>query len=297
MKKVIVTASCLIIVGIILCISASLIIDFDFGRLDTNMYITNTYEFTEEINKISIDCNTADIEILTSEDSTAKVIWFDKESRKQSVTLTDGTLRIEREDKAWYKNLTLFSFKTPVITLYLPQKDYDSLSIRSATGDISINDLNFATLAINTTTSDLTLRNINATKLNLIATTGDAKLSNIVATELYLKTTTGDMEFQSISAVNAELNGTTGNITLTDCHFEGNLKVQTTTGDINLNNSDAGIINCKTTTGNITGTLLTEKVFKTHSSTGDIQVPSSVNGGECELQTTTGNIRIKVVSE
>ena len=42
-------------------------------------------------------------------------------------------------------------------------------------------------------------------------------------------------------------------------------------------NSDAAQISIKTSTGDVTGTLLSEKVFITETSTGNISVPKNDN--------------------
>jgi DUF4097 and DUF4098 domain-containing protein YvlB len=50
----------------------------------------------------------------------------------------------------------------------------------------------------------------------------------------------------------------------------------------------------ETTTGSVTGTLISEKQFCTETSTGKVNVPPSGNGGRCEIETGTGNIRIEI---
>ena len=59
-------------------------------------------------------------------------------------------------------------------------------------------------------------------------------------------------------------------------------------------NSDAAQISVKTSTGDVTGTLLSEKVFITETSTGTIRVPKTITGGKCEITTSTGNIKIDI---
>ena len=66
------------------------------------------------------------------------------------------------------------------------------------------------------------------------------------------------------------------------------------TGDITFDKCDASDIYIKTSTGDVKGTLLTEKVFYTQTSTGNIDVPKTVNGGRCEITTSTGNIKINI---
>lgn len=275
MKKALIIASCLVVAGILVCFIAALLVGFDFRKLDNNMYITNTYEFTEEINNVYIDCTTADIEISPAEDNIAKVICSERDNRKHLVKLTDGTLKIEKENKEWYKNIDFFSFRNPKITLYLPQKDYSSLKINCSTGDIDVRDFKFTTLNIDTTTGYVNLNNIISTDLNAKATTGDIKLNKVITTNANFKASTGDVRLINTNAYN---------------HIE----IKVTTGDVTFENSDAQTIKCKTTTGNISGNFLTKKVFYTEVTTGKVFVPHSTEGGLCELKTTTGDIKISV---
>ena len=75
------------------------------------------------------------------------------------------------------------------------------------------------------------------------------------------------------------------------------MTLRRSTGDVELNACDAGGLSLKTTTGDVTGTLLSEKVFITDTSTGDVSVPKTTSGGKCEISTTTGDIRIDIVDK
>jgi hypothetical protein len=40
--------------------------------------------------------------------------------------------------------------------------------------------------------------------------------------------------------------------------------------------------------------LLSDKVFVTKATTGDISVPNTTTGGKCEIKVTTGDIKIEI---
>jgi DUF4097 and DUF4098 domain-containing protein YvlB len=50
----------------------------------------------------------------------------------------------------------------------------------------------------------------------------------------------------------------------------------------------------KTTSGSVKGSLLTPKIFYTDTTSGSVDVPRSTEGGLCEIQTTSGSIRITI---
>ena len=73
-----------------------------------------------------------------------------------------------------------------------------------------------------------------------------------------------------------------------------NFSVKRSTGNVKFNDCDAAEIYVKTDTGDVTGSLLSDKVFIANSDTGRIDVPKTVTGGRCEIDTDTGDIRITV---
>ena len=74
----------------------------------------------------------------------------------------------------------------------------------------------------------------------------------------------------------------------------GRIDLERSTGEVFFDGCDASEIKVKTSTGDVTGTLLSSKVFITHSSTGRIAVPDSITGGRCEITTSTGAIEIAI---
>jgi DUF4097 and DUF4098 domain-containing protein YvlB len=73
----------------------------------------------------------------------------------------------------------------------------------------------------------------------------------------------------------------------------GMLKVETDTGDVEIEDSDAGTVNIETDTGDVEGNFLTPKWFQAHSDTGNVTVPHTREGGECRIETNTGNINFQ----
>lgn len=86
----------------------------------------------------------------------------------------------------------------------------------------------------------------------------------------------------------------TGTILLKNVVASNCFCIENNIGDVRFENSDAAQISVKTSTGDVTGTLLSEKVFITETSTGTIRVPKTITGGKCEITTSTGNIKIDI---
>ncbi len=311
----IIVAVCFLVVGLLVFLGAMAVIKFDFTKLSTEKYQTNTYEASGDFDSISIDVDTTEIEFVPSENGQCKVVCFEKETEKHSVAVKDGALKIDTIDsRKWYHHIG-FSFSSPKITVYLPQSGYSSLSVYTHTGNIKIPD-GFAfeslyisgstanvecdadvskAMNINLSTGDISINNAALGEVELSVTTGKIKLNSVTCSgALKLLVSTGRTELTDVSCKALNSRGTTGKVILNNVLADGLIAVERSTGDITLIDSDAAELNINTTTGDVTGTLLSAKVFITKATTGRIDVPTSTTGGKCEIRTTTGDIRISI---
>lgn len=315
-KKTWVIIGCsLTVVGLFIFIGAMAALKFDFNMLNTAKYVSNTYEADGFFNKISIDTNIADVILVPSDDEKCRVVCYEQERLKHSVTVKDQTLIIDTVDnRKWYEHIGI-SFGKMEVTVYLPHKEYASILIDSDTGDIDIpRDFSFENIRITGATGDVTLSASASNSITIRVSTGTIAADNIAAEEISLSTATGNINISSAETkglINAETNtgrikladvactnftaeSDTGNISLKNVKAADSFSIKSSTGDVKFESSDAGRIYVKTSTGDVTGTLLSEKVFITDTSTGDVSVPKSVTGGECEIITSTGDIEINI---
>lgn len=275
-KFMIIFASILIFIGIAIFAVGMASINWDFNKLGTVKYVTNTHEVQEDFTNISIKTTTADILFAPSDTGKCEVVCKEAIKELHSVSVENGTLIIKvNNTKKWYDYIGIMVSGSPEITVYLPKDTYSLLSINLSTGDVSV--------------SNLTLD-----ELKLTATTGDLSLSNISVKELNQSISTGTTNLTNITCKNLVSTGTTGKINLTNVRTTGLLSVKRSTGNINLDACDGGDIKLKTTTGSVKGTLLSEKIFKAHSTTGSVSVPDTHTGGICDISVTTGSIKLQI---
>lgn len=310
-KICLVAAACLVFVGLTLFAVVMSVYHWDFKKLSTEAYETNTFEIDDLFDGISINSETSDIRFALSDDGKCRVVCYEQKHVKHEVSIQDNTLIItEKDSRKWYEYIGL-NFGSCEITVYLPKKQFSSLSILENTGDIEIpgdfsfgkvqisistGDINFfastATAAkIKTSTGDILLNNLTADTLDLSSTTGNITISGVTVTnDIRVKVSTGDVLIKSSTCMNLTSDGTTGDLTLKNVIVAEKLTVKQSTGDVILSASDAAEIYIKTSTGDVTGSLLSEKVFFTETDTGDVNVPKSMSGGRCEITTSTGDI-------
>lgn len=314
-KMWIVVAAVLVALGMVLFAGVMTAYDWDFTKLSTITYETNTYQVSGTFDIISIDVNTTEIEFIPTDDEDCSIVCFEAEKVKHSATVQNGTLVINTLDtRKWYDHIGI-SLGTPKMTVFLPQNEYNSLFIETDTGDITISeDFMFETLEIKGDTSDIKcyasvtniievevstgnieVGNISAGQLNLATTTGGIKISSAtVKNNIDIETDTGSVKLTDISCADFIAEGDTGTISLKNVIATEKISIENDVGDIKFEGSDAAEIYFKTSTGDVAGTLLSEKIFITDTATGRISVPKTTTGGKCEIKTSTGDIEIAI---
>ena len=289
-------------------------LNWDFSKLSTQKHITSTYEFDESFSSVSINVDTAYVTFTPSENGQTTVVCHELEKARHSVEIKDGALVVDFFDnRKWYDYIAI-SFAPIKIDVTIPQTVYDSLYLKTATGDIQIGEnLAFLSATINTSTGDVnfgaqvsdqlkittstgnaTIKNVNTKDVKVSTSTGNINVSSTSAESITANVSTGNATLSDIQCANLSSNGSTGNITLRNVIASQKINIERHTGNIKFDGCDAGEIQAKTSTGNITGTLLSSKIFIANSSTGDKKVPETTEGGICKLTTTTGDIRISI---
>ncbi len=294
-KKWLLAAIILTIVGAVVFIGALAIINFDFTKLSTQKLETNTYEFNEDFDNISVNVETAAVTFVPSDSDVCKVECVEEESLKHSAKIQDGTLTISVIDnRKWYDYICI-NLWSPKVTIYLPKDVYTSLSVETVTGNIEIPDeFSFETVAVTGTTSNISCYANVSESVVLNTTTGNIALNSAQSETAKLSSTTGNIVVNDVACNKLTAKSSTGHIQLKNVIAEESIKLENTTGGVKFDCCDATDIIVKTSTGNVKGTLLSEKVFVTDTSTGRVNVPKTTNGGKCEITTSTGDIEIEI---
>ncbi len=317
MKKTgiwLIIAAFLVLIGGMIFTVAMMGVNWDFSSL-RGSYETRTVQIEEAFRDISVMTNTADISVLPSEDGTCKAVFQDSKKEWHSVSVEEGTLFVKANISNDPKDVIsyLVGSRTPKISLYLPEKEYNMLFIEEHTGDIAISeDFSFEKIDIQvttgdvscnassrgpvsivTSTGDISVERTSAKEYSLAVSTGKIRMDSVAAEEdVSIAVSTGRIELNGISAGNFLSGGGTGKIFLENVICREKISIERSTGDVTLKECDAAELEIKTGTGDVEGTLLSEKVFVVKTNTGKIEVPETVTGGKCKITTTTGDIRI-----
>jgi len=314
-KGWLIAATVLVVFGSLLFAAAMTVNQWDFMKLSTVAYETNTYELSESFHDIEINTDTADISFVLSGDDKCSVICRESEQEKHMVEAENGVLTIRTcIDKNVFDSIGIVT-ESPEITIYLPKREYASLILKGSTGDIEISrDFLFRNMDVSTSTGDVENKASSLDTMKIRTNTGDIHVADVFAGELDLTVSTGEVTGEAISCSgdttitvdtgktqltdvtcqNLISNGNTGDLFLQSVIAQGSFSIERSTGDVNFERCDAADIFVKTSTGYVEGSLLSEKLFITETSTGRVVHPQSGAGGNCTILTRTGDIKIRV---
>lgn len=294
-KIALILAVVLILVGGALFTLASMAVGWDYETLKYESYEMNKYQLEEEIKNITLKTDTANVYFYPSSDGELKVECYEHTKAKHAVSVAGDTLSVELQDtRKWYDHIGI-SFQSPEITVYLPRAAYDTLTVRTTTGNTSINnDLEFQKIEINQSTGRVWCGASASERMKIRTSTGEIYLEDGKMGTLELEVSTGDITLENITCKSFESIGSTGDVTLKNTVADGAFFIKRSTGRIRFWDCDAAELFIKTDTGDVRGTLLTEKIFFTETDTGSVTTPKTISGGKCEIITDTGDIYVEI---
>ena len=283
--------------------------------------VGGVHHISKDFDRIRIDVIAASVELVPSEDDKCRVTTKDSDYVEYTAYVLEDTLMIRATDtRRWYERLFTPSVSGRSVKVALPREEYKSLTVETVSGRVSIN-------VRYTFSEDVTLTSTSGTigtaaaiggHLDLRSTSGDlyamgflntvtahstsGKVSlggktvdgDCIAATADLETTSGEIILLYTASDTLTAETGSGGIDLTDTTVAGHIQAETTSGSIRFARADAETLDLKTTSGSVKGSLLTPKIFYTDTTSGSVDVPRSTEGGLCEIQTTSGSIRITI---
>lgn len=316
MKKIIILP---IILGTLLVVGGAIAIGFAYMN-NKDEIEEKTYELTDDFEKFNINLSTADLSFKKSEGGAKRVVVKERKKEYHTVEVKDGTLSIQIVDEVkWYEKIFRFHFNSMKVEVYLPEGEYNDLTIKTATGDVYVPAaFSFNSAEVKASTGNIEVGSTVTNNMRLTASTGNVHYHDATAKNLNIKTSTGNItvkdvaindqvtlnastgriKTENLTCVNMNAETDTGDVSLTNVLVNSNIEIHTDTGDVTFSDSDAQSVKVKTSTGDVDATFLTKKIITAKSSTGRIRTPSADEmvgaTGTCEVKTSTGSINIKI---
>lgn len=319
-KILLIIAIICIVIGGIITILALAAVKFNIFKFNTVNFENKTCIINDDFENINVYEVSFDITFIKSDNNECKIIYPEGDQIKQTISVENNTLKVAyKDERKWYERIGFYWLDDDGIKIYLPKNEYEKLYISSVSGDICVPDnftfsetdlestsgeIEFYSITKNrlnaeTVSGDLNIKNVNGS-LTAKSTSGEIYISNISTKTINIKTTSGDISLiDAKNTENIEINSTSGDISINDTVNTKDTLIQSTSGEVSLMNFDSEYLKIETVSGDVEGSLLSEKVFITDTTSGDVDVPigNSLAFGECVVSTTSGDISFKIKSK
>lgn len=240
------------------------------------------------IQRVNAQIANADIEIKKSSTNNVELsvtggLAEDKEALKKMlhVSASAGTLTIQEEKKAGANTSQVVSwifglkagkvYSTELkIQIAVPEQ-FEEIKVKSASGDISVDEL-------------------NAKQCELQAKSGDIKAKDISAATLLIHTGSGDVEVENCQADEIQASSTSGDVKVTACKAD-KMDVVSVSGDVEAKFDKSAQCRAKSTSGDCKVTIKNQVDAVVSSTSGDVSVRYIGGVGlEMALSSTSGDV-------
>ena len=185
------------------------------------------------------------------------------------------------------ENMKDIHIKTASGDLDLKQINAETLVAETASGKISINDLESTYVKVKSSSGSLDLSNISAIQFKASTMSGDLSANSIDAKNLSLKSISGDVETRDLKADILELSSMSGDVDL--LHITaGESKIRSTSGDVDLKEFSMNHADVSTVSGSIKLMSVIGDGLRASSTSGNVCV--DVNVKKCHASSKSGSI-------
>ncbi|WFR58534.1 DUF4097 family beta strand repeat-containing protein [Anaerocolumna sp. AGMB13025] len=217
----------------------------------------------DPIKQITIDSRIGDIEII-KDDNYYVEINYRYFNEKPTYKLENGILSFD-DSKAFPNSYSIsFDIKN-TIKIYLPEDaDLGQITISTASGDVSLSDLQTEKLKVSVAYGDLTLKKAAAEETNINMSSGSSNISDLDTKTLDYSNSYGNGDFTNINKAN------------TNSQDDSRIKISMSSGNADFDTVNSKNLEISNSYGNITGKGLLINGFEADLSSGDLKISKSI---------------------
>ena len=291
--------------------------DTDPRELSTMQFQEETCLITDSFDCIEIYTMNSSVEILPSGDGTCRIVCDDSEKLYHEISVRDtaeGTTLsiVQHSEWKWYESMWGFCWdKDPIVTVYLPEAEYNTLSVTTSSGDITVTPgFRFQVTGIGTASGDIALSELSTEDLNVTSSSGNMDVRSVQAElQVYLETvsgfmqaedlttadltlasSSGDIVLENAAAEHLGLSTVSGNVTVSGGSFSGSSCFETSSGYVEILDSSCGEQILQTTSGDLTLQNVKNSTLNVSSSSGCVELRDSICEGEVLFMMVSGDV-------
>ena len=183
-KKLLIIGTIVLAVGLILIFASLCAAGFDLERIYTNELDDQSYAIQTEIDRIYLDIDGANIDIIPT-DGAFRVDYQSGKDDEYVISESDGQLKIIKTTRGGVIRFSLFD-DTPGIQLYVPQDKLTECELIASGAAVDIQELGFTKLKLSSDGTALSLRGIDADELDVASDGASLKLDSVKTGKLTL---------------------------------------------------------------------------------------------------------------
>ncbi|WP_053217170.1 DUF4097 family beta strand repeat-containing protein [Virgibacillus senegalensis] len=233
MKKWIVTLLTILIVGM----AGIITIYLTTGISRASVIAEESFQ-AGEITRIQVAATSMNVTVKSQSsdqiEATVKgdVLEKDQDEQLFQIEKTDDMILITQKEKT-LGFLPWDTVKNLQVTVSVPEKSYDKVSIETTSGDIVLDHVETVSVQIASTSGDVDLTGNKITdSLMIEATSGDIQAEKNTIDSASIKTTSGTITNQQAEGSRFEYEATSGDVVLSHSDEVEEVNIQTTSGDV-----------------------------------------------------------------
>ena len=183
-KKLLIIGTIVLAVGLILIFASLCAAGFDLERIYTNELDDQSYAIQTEIDRIYLDIDGANIDIIPT-DGAFRVDYQSGKDDEYVISESDGQLKIIKTTRGGVTRFDVFG-ATPDIKLYIPRDKLTECELIASGAAVDIQELGFTKLKLSSDGTALSLRGIDADELDVASDGASLKLDSVKTGKLTL---------------------------------------------------------------------------------------------------------------
>lgn len=211
----------------------------EIAAMSTNIQQVNTSKTANAapVKNIQIETTSVDVHIIPNDNQEQVIVNLNgraskkfKDRYKLELAQSGNTIRVQVKEK---KAFSIGFYMSDVrIDVQVPRRAYDSLKIKTSSGDITGDGLEAKQQLLTADSGDIRLKNIKGEKLEATASSGDVALTSASSKEMHIQTKSGDIIADFIQSENSDIISSSGDVKLRE--LKGKVMGHTQSGDFSL---------------------------------------------------------------
>lgn len=184
------------------------------------------------------------------------------------------------------------------LDVYLPNRYYEKMDLKTTNGKIQIDDFNLGILSCKTSNASISLKDMVGKDMDLSTKNGRITLKDISSPMIKATTTNSNIIMENIDSNSLMAITKNGKIAFSDI-LADNITGNTSNGSIEINYIDSKVVELNTSNGKIICKDLNNKKIRelklsTSNSTIDVELGDINKMGYFNLETSLGNISLEI---